>query len=411
MLSDKVFRSRPDMPRVGRHFHETPDYEMKGLLMSSNPAFSWMPANATLSQAYALGVSRGAIQRDAAQEKAAQVLDNLSSRLAEREKQAASLTRGLFSRLTKHQPEPVDGVYLVGDVGRGKSMLMDMFYQLVPVRKKRRIHFHAFMQEAHQALFALQKQPKLEDDPVTALAKRIGAQYSLICFDEFQMHDMSDAVVILRLLNALIGLGTVFVATSNTAPENLLAGHFGRAVMQPFIRQFASHMRVVHLQSARDYRRGRDEDDSAWIVPADAQARQRLDRIFASYATGPAEPAEITVGSRRLPVPEAAGRVARFGFADLCDHALGPADYLALSARYPVIIIDGIPQMDPESFDKARRFITLIDVFYEQHTILFASAACMPEDLYKSGENSRIFERTASRLEEMRSRTWLAAAA
>ncbi|CAI9120520.1 cell division protein ZapE [Brytella acorum] len=379
--------------------------------MSSNPALAWMPANATLSQAYALGVSKGLIQRDEAQEKATRVLDRLAERLAAREKENASLAKGFWSRLTKTKPDPIEGVYLVGDVGRGKSMLMDMFCQLVPVEKKQRIHFHAFMQEAHKALFALQKLPKLEDDPVTALAKDLSKKYTLICFDEFQMHDMSDAVVILRLLNALISMGTVFVATSNTAPEDLLAGNVGRTVMLPFIRTFASHMRVVHLQAARDYRRGRDEDDTAWIVPADDAARKRLDAVFAEYATGPAEPTELAVGSRHVPIPLAAGRIARFDFDDLCDRALGPADYLALGAKFPVVIIDDIPLMDPDSFDKARRFITLIDVFYEQHTVLFASAACMPEQLYRSGENAQIFERTASRLEEMRSRTWLAAAA
>ncbi|WP_367159689.1 cell division protein ZapE [Kozakia baliensis] len=379
--------------------------------MSSNSALAWIPARVhRLQEAYALGVSKGIIQFDPAQDNATRSLDRLGEKLMAREKEMSNVAKGLWSRLTNAKPVLIEGVYLVGDVGRGKSMLMDMFCKLIPVEKKRRVHFHAFMQEAHKALFALQNRAKLENDPVTTLAKEISQKYTLICFDEFQMHDMSDAVVILRLLNALIGFGTVFVATSNTEPKNLLAGHSGRMVMLPFIRKFASHMHVVHLESARDYRRGRDEDDAAWIVPADNKASARLDAIFTQYATGPTDREQLAVGSRRIPVPRAAGRVARFDFEDLCDRALGPGDYLALTRKYPVIIIDNIPQMTPESFDKARRFITLIDVFYEQHTLFFASAACVPELLYKSGENARIFERTASRLEEMRSRNWLAAA-
>jgi cell division protein ZapE len=378
-------------------------------VMLAKPGLAWIPAHARPSEAYTLGVEKGYIQYDPAQEQATRLLDKLSDRLATRESEMKAASRSLWSFVRKPEPTPINGLYLVGDVGRGKSMLMDMFFALVPVEKKQRIHFHAFMQEAHKDLNQLSGQTKKPDDVVQALAQEIAKKYTLICFDEFQMHDMSDAVVILRLLNALIGLGVVFVATSNTEPENLLMGNPGRVVMLPFIRAFARHMRIFVLASAKDYRKGRTEEDSAWIVPDDAAARAKLDAIFEQYATAPAGPAEIVLGSgsRRLNVPMAAGRAARFAFPDLCAQMYGPGDYIALAEAYPVILIDDIPQMTADSYDQARRFITLIDVFYERHTLLFASSACWPEVLYKEGENSRIFERTASRLEEMRSQNWI----
>ncbi|GAJ30105.1 cell division protein ZapE [Acidomonas methanolica] len=364
-----------------------------------------MPANATLSEAYAAGVRDGLIQHDDAQAQAARALDALAVRLTDKARETSG-AKGLLARFSRSIPVLVDGVYLVGEVGRGKSMLMDMFFELVPVQKKRRIHFHAFMQECHKALHAIQRLPRKPDDPVADLAEKIAERYSLICFDEFQMHDMSDAVVILRLLNMLIELGVTFVATSNTEPENLLKGHQGRVVMLPYIRAFARHMQVVLLQSARDYRRGREDSDEAWLIPADAEARAKLDAIFAKYATEAPAPAELSLGSRSLHVPQAGGKVARFSFDDLCANMYGPGDFIRLADAYPVIIIDGIPRLDPDRYDIARRFITLIDVLYERHTLLFVSAACWPESLYEAGENARIFERTASRLDEMRSDSW-----
>lgn len=380
--------------------------------LSSKPGLGWIPAHAKPSEAYAIGVEKGIIQYDQVQEAATRLLDKLTDKLAARERETRAASKSFWSFVRKPEITPLVGLYLVGDVGRGKSMLMDMFYALVPVQKKQRIHFHAFMQEAHKRLALLSGQQKKPDDVVEALAEEIAKRYTLICFDEFQMHDMSDAVVILRLLNALIALGVVFVATSNTEPENLLLGNQGRVVMLPYIRAFAKHMRLFILNSAKDYRKGRTEEDSAWIVPDDDSARVKLDAIFAQYATAPVGPAEIVLGSgsRRLKVPQAAGRVARFVFPDLCAQMYGPGDYIALAEAYPVLVIDDIPQMNPDSYDQARRFITLIDVLYERHTLLFASAACWPEVLYKEGENSSIFERTASRLEEMRSQTWIDAA-
>lgn len=364
-----------------------------------------LPADRTLSGAYARGVAEGRIHHDAAQEAAARVLDNLSERLVARDR-AAATAKGFLNRLKKTTPDIVDGVYLVGDVGRGKSMLMDMFFELAPVSKKRRIHFHAFMQESHRALNAIQNLPQKPEDPIADLADKIAGRFSLICFDEFQMHDMSDAVVILRLLNALIERGVTFVATSNTEPENLLMGHQGRKTMLPYIRAFARHMRVILLQSVKDYRRGRAAADAAWLVPADDATRAQLDAIFEKHATAPAAPTELALGSRRMRIPMAGGNVARFSFTDLCENMYGPGDFIKLAEAYPVIIIEAIPQLDPDRYDIARRFITLVDVLYERHTLLFASAACEPEVLYEEGENARIFERTASRLDEMRSGSW-----
>ncbi|AQS86797.1 putative ATPase [Neoasaia chiangmaiensis NBRC 101099] len=375
--------------------------------MPSKAALVSSPMQPTLAARYVNKTQYGHILFDQAQAQAVDVLDRLARQIHEREN--ATVAGTFWARLTKARSVSVDGVYLVGDVGRGKSMLMDMFYEYMDIPGKRRVHFHAFMQEMHQALAGQHKQSSGTDDPVTALAARIAKQYSLICFDEFQMHDMSDAVVILRLLNALIDAGTVFVVTSNTEPDKLLQHHLGREAVIPYIRRFASHMQLVRLRAARDYRRDREENKAAWITPADADAHARLDTVFSSYAVGPAAAARVKVGSRVITVPTASGPVARFCFDDLCGKPLGANDYLALAGSYGVLIVDDIPRMSPENYDKARRFITLIDILYEHRICLFASAACEANSLYEAGENARIFERTASRLEEMRSRTWFAA--
>lgn len=361
---------------------------------------TWLPQDASVSEAYAFGVDKGFLRSDPAQMKAAARLDTLSEQLREH----GSSTR-FFTRLLRTRS--VQGVYLVGDVGRGKSLLMDMFYGLAPERKKRRVHFHAFMQETHRALHTMQNKPDRPVDPIAALAERMAADWRLICFDEFQLNDMSDAVMVLRLINAMLERGVVIVATSNTAPLDLLAGNQARISILPQLERFTTRMDVLFLNAARDYRTGRPSDDLAWIFPSDMRARTQRDITFSHYATREQGPETVPVGSRMFHVPAAAGDVARLDFLDLCASASGPAEYLALAKRYRTLIVENVPRLTAERFDEARRFITLIDILYEARTRLFVSAACEPRFLYENGENAKAFERTVSRLEEMRSRTWL----
>ena len=322
---------------------------------------------------------------------------------------------GLLSRLLRRRPAdwaPEDrpnGLYLVGEVGRGKSMLMDLFFATAEVARKRRIHFHRFMQEAHARVFAWKRENPGGDDPIPPLADRIATEAALLCFDEFQVNDIADAMILGRLFQALFARGVVVVATSNTLPDDLFKGQPGRDAFLPFIELMKQKLDVLVLDGARDWRRARLRGMPTWHVPADGRAERALDAAFAAL-TGNARPHEqrLLVTGRVLRVPIAAEGVARFDFEALCGEPLGPGDYLALAVHFHTLILDGIPRLSPENYDRARRFITLIDALYDHRVKLVASAAAMPDDLYVKGDGARAFQRTASRLEEMQSQAWIA---
>lgn len=301
------------------------------------------------------------------------------------------------------------GLYIVGSVGRGKSMLMDLFFEAADVRLKRRIHFHSFMQQAHQRIHAWRQAHPGQADPIPPLADTIAAESLLLCFDEFQVHDISDALILGRLFDALFARGVVVVATSNTAPDDLFKGQPGRDAFLPFIAEIKKHVEVLHLDSPRDYRRDRVRALPSWHCPLGGQAERAMDAAFEELTGAPrGKPTALVVLNREVVVPQAARGVARFDFNDLCGRPLGPADYLALAREFHTILIDGIPRLSPENFDKARRFITLIDALYEARCKLLASAEATPDALYERGDNAAMFERTASRLNEMQSRDYLA---
>jgi cell division protein ZapE len=304
------------------------------------------------------------------------------------------------------------GLYLVGEVGRGKSMLMDLFFETAEVERKKRIHFHAFMQQAHRRIH----QWKMRDadspaplgaddhDPIPPLADSILAEAYLLCFDEFQVHDVTDAMILGRLFEALFARGVVVVATSNTAPKDLFKGRPGRDAFLPFIALIERQLEVLHLESAQDYRRHRMLGLTRWHVAADGRAERALDAAFLELTGAPhGKPVILTVHGRKLEVTEGEAGVARMGFDALCGANLGPGDYLALARHFHTLVLDGIPRLGPENFDKARRFITLVDALYDHRCQLFASAAAVPDQLYERGENAAMFERTASRLMEMQS--------
>jgi cell division protein ZapE len=302
----------------------------------------------------------------------------------------------------------LNGLYIVGEVGRGKSMLMDLFFAAADVRRKQRIHFHRFMQNVHARFHAYKRAHPEIDDPIPPLADSIAADAALLCFDEFQVNDIADAMILGRLFQALFERGVVVVATSNVAPDDLFKGQPGRDAFLPFIALIKQRLDVVMMDAGRDFRRERMRGLRTWLVPADARADRELDRAFAEL-TGGAEgkPDTLWVMGRKFVVPLAADGVARFDFETLCGAALGAGDYLVLATKFHTLILDGIPRLSPDNYDKARRFIVLIDTLYDQRVKLIASADATPDQLYQRGENARMFERTASRLDEMQSSDWL----
>jgi cell division protein ZapE len=364
--------------------------------------------------AFRARIAAGDIIFDPAQARAAERLQDLWSKLRGYDPHPKSAPNGWVGRLLRRKAvddieDRPHGLYLVGEVGRGKSMLMDLFFEAADVPRKKRIHFHEFMQDAHRRFHAIKRDNPAIDDPIPALADLIAEEAALLCFDEFQVHDIVDAMILGRLFEALFARLVVVVATSNTIPDELYKGKPGRDAFLPFIALLKKNLDVLVLEAARDYRRERLSGFPAWLVPADGRADTAMAKIFTELAGGtPVKPSSLTISGRKLTVPLAtATGAARFDFHALCGVALGPGDYLALATHYNTLLIDGIPRLSPDNFDEARRFVTLIDALYEHRVKLYASAAARPDDLYRSGEGAQIFERTASRLEEMQSETYL----
>ncbi len=365
--------------------------------------------------AYRGMVAAGELVRDPAQALAAERLQDLWVKLRGYDPPPRPAEGGFLLRLLRWRPAEdtpegkPNGLYLVGEVGRGKSMLMDLFFAAADVPRKRRVHFHRFMQDAHARIHAFKRANPETDDPIPPLADTIAAEAALLCLDEFQVNDIADAMILGRLFEALFDRGVVVVTTSNIRPEDLFKGQPGRDAFLPFIALLQQRLDVMAMNAARDFRRARLRGLRLWHVPADARARRELDRAFTEMSGGAApRPESLTVMGRRSVVPAAAEGVARFDFATLCGTALGPGDYLALATHYHTLILDDVPRLSPDNFDEARRFITLIDTLYDHRVKLLASADALPDQLYARGENARMFERTASRLTEMQSQDWLA---
>jgi cell division protein ZapE len=370
------------------------------------------PAQRGPLPAFRAMVAAGDLAPDPAQELVAERLQELWQSLLDYDPRPRPANgNGLLSWLLR-RGDPTEtrlaGLYIVGEVGRGKSMLMDLFFAAADVRRKQRIHFHRFMQNVHTRFHAFKGAHPEIDDPIPPLADSIAADAALLCFDEFQVNDIADAMILGRLFQALFERGVVVVATSNVAPDDLFKGQPGRDAFLPFIALIKQRLDVVMMDAGRDFRRERMRGLRTWLVPADARADRELDRAFAEL-TGGAEgrPETLWVMGRKFVVPLAADGVARFDFETLCGTALGPGDYLALATQFHTLILDGIPRLSPDNYDKARRFIVLIDTLYDQRVKLIASADATPDQLYQRGENARMFERTASRLDEMQSSDWL----
>lgn len=366
--------------------------------------------------AYRARVAHGELAPDGAQEAAAVRLQALWEQLRgyDPAPPAPVARPGLLGRLFGAKPvaapRPPKGLYLVGQVGRGKSMLMDLFFAEADVARRRRIHFHRFIQEAHARFHAHKREHPEIEDPIPPLADRIAAEAALLCFDEFQVHDIADAMILARLFEHLFRLGVVVVATSNTLPADLYKDGLQRAAFLPFIALLQEQLDLIVLEGGHDYRRDRIAGMRTWHVPADRRADTALDQAFADLTQGETPgPVTLLVMGRKFAVPLAGQGVARFDFQALCGAALGAGDYLALATHFPALVLDNVPALKPDNFDQAKRFITLVDALYEHRVKLIASAAAEPDALYREGENARSFKRTASRLMEMQAADYIAA--
>jgi len=359
----------------------------------------------------------GELKPDAAQARAAVLLDALDRQL----KSYRPRKRGLF-RFDPDSDAAPRGIYLHGDVGRGKSFLMDLFFSTASTAKKRRVHFNAFMLETHQDihewrnLSPSERQARPEfvrdagEDPIAPVARRIATEATLLAFDEFQVSDVADAMILGRLFEKLFQLGVVIVATSNTPPDRLYEGGLNRPLFLPFIELIKQHLQIVELNGPRDYRLERMDGMHVYMSPLGGEADAAMDAAWQRMTDSKrGTPITLKVMQRKLIVPQTAKGVARLSFDALCREPLGAADYLALARTFHTLFIDRIPKLQPHEHNEARRFTLLIDTLYDEKVKLFCSAAAMPAELYVDRDNGDWFKRAASRLVEMQSADYLRA--
>jgi len=368
----------------------------------------------SITAQYTAGVAVGKVERDPAQLAVVDRLARLEGDIIEHRLARKSSSLGwLFARDKKQTL--LKGLYIYGEVGRGKTMLMDLFYEASPVRRRRRAHFHEFMIDVHERVHGLRQKMKVGEyageDPIELVAKDLAREAWLLCFDEFHVTDIADAMILGRLFAQLFTRGVVVVATSNVAPVDLYKDGLNRALFVPFIDMLEAHMDIVRLASRTDFRLEKLAGLPVWYVPADEAADAALDdawRRLARENDGAAQ--ELALKGRTIHVPRAAMGVARFSFHDLCEQPLAAADYLRIAHEYHTIILDHIPVMTFDNRNAAKRFIILIDTLYDMNVKLIASAAAEPDALYRADEGyeAQEFQRTASRLIEMRSEEYLA---
>lgn len=356
-------------------------------------------------------IATGELRDDAAQRLAIEKLQLLNRRLEGYNPAAPSrFGFGLFGwgRETIREID-IQGLYMYGGVGRGKSMLMDLFFDTAPIEKKRRVHFHEFMQEVHGGIASARK--SYQKDPVEPVAEQIASEATLLCFDELQIADITDAMIVGRLFDKLFSRGVVIVATSNRHPDDLYKDGLNRQLFVPFIERIKERLEVFHLVSDTDYRQNRLPGGKVYFSPLNADTRAQMDKTWQIYSVGESQPLVLKVHGREVTLPSHCQGVARASFADLCEAPLGAADFLAIAENIEVLLLDNIPRLSREQAGPAKRFVTLIDALYEARIKLICSADALPTLLFEEGEGAFEFERTVSRLAEMGSKDWLTAEA
>jgi cell division protein ZapE len=379
-----------------------------------------MPAS--ISTQYAALVAAGEIEHDGAQQAIVDKLAQLERRIVEHRLARKSSSLGWIFGARKRQEDPIRGLYIFGEVGRGKTMLMDLFFAASPVVRKHRAHFHEFMADVHERIYAFRQKIKSVEisgeDPIQLAAAAIADETWLLCFDEFHVTDIADAMILGRLFTRLFELGIVVVATSNVPPAELYKDGLNRALFVPFIAMIEQNLEVVRLAARTDFRLEKLAGAPVWYVPADDAADAALDEAWHRLTRGHAEAErDLAMKGRVLRVPRATMGAARFSFHDLCAQPLAAADYLRIAHEFHTIVLDRIPVMDYDRRNEAKRFIILIDTLYDNAVKLVASAATDPDALYRPSDGfeaqsfeAQEFKRTASRLIEMRSEAYLAQA-
>jgi cell division protein ZapE len=374
-----------------------------------------MPAN--VSAQYAARIAAGEIETDPAQRAVLNRLASLEQRLVEHRLARKSSSLGWLFGARERKTELIKGLYIFGEVGRGKTMLMDLFFESSPARRKRRAHFHEFMADVHERVQAYRQKLKTgeiaDEDPIRLAAAAIAEETWLLCFDEFHVTDIADAMILGRLFTRLFELGVIVVATSNVPPDELYKDGLNRALFLPFIALIEQHMEVVRLAARTDFRLEKLVGAPVWYAPADHRADVALDEAWRRLTGGQTGTERtLTIKGRRLRVPQAVRGVARFSFHNLCQQPLSALDYLRIAHEFHTLVLDHIPLMDYDRRNEAKRFIILIDTLYDNAVKLLASAAAEPDALYRASEGfeAQEFKRTASRLIEMRSDEYLARA-
>lgn len=358
------------------------------------------PPNGVLA-AYDEGVALDEFERDDAQRALARQLDDVNRRLFD-----AHQSLGWFARITGRRPQSPRGLYIYGGVGRGKTMLMDLFCESPGPVSKKRAHFHEFMSDVHDRIAAARAHTP--GDPIPKVATDIAASAPVLCFDELHVTDIADAMILGRLFHGLFDAGVTVVATSNVPPADLYRDGLNRPLFEPFIALIERHMDIVELESRKDFRLDKLAGEKLYFTPANQLAESALDSHWRKLTGGHAgKPMQLDVKGREVLVPMASMGVSRFSFDDLCAKPLGAADYLAIAHAFHTVLIDRIPVLSRERRNEARRLITLIDAFYDNRVGLIVSADAEPNDLYPAGDGAFLFERTASRLMEMRSEAYL----
>ncbi len=353
--------------------------------------------------AYRRMASEGKLRSDPAQLLAAEKLQSLHNALARGNGQRSWRERLGLSHRSEGMTQ---GLYIFGGVGRGKSMLMDLFFAGAPVEKKRRVHFLAFMLEVHDSLHA--RRERAAGEPLPELAAVIAHETRLLCFDEFQVTNIADAMLLGRLFAALFDEGVVVVATSNTAPDDLYKDGLQRDRFLPFIALLKEKLDILQLDGGLDYRRIRIRDLELYHTPLGESATRSLEEAFARLTDNAApQPATLAMQGRTLTLAKTARGVALIGFDELCRRPLGAGDYLAIAADFPTVLLDGVPVMSRDDYNAARRFLTLIDAFYDCHVHLIVAADDVPDRLFSAGFGAEDFRRAASRLLEMQTSSYL----
>lgn len=351
----------------------------------------------------------GRISHDPAQELAAEKLQSLYHALKNYRPGHRSASWAERLGLSRREAgETPLGLYLFGPVGRGKSMLMDLFFECADIAPKRRVYFHAFMLEVHDTLHRWRQERRQHDDVMAALGDKLSSEAALLCFDEFHVVNIADAMILGRLFETLFNRGIVIVATSNWAPDDLYQGGLQRERFLPFIALIKLKMDVLDLGPGQDHRLARLKGKPVYHYPLNQETAQAMSDCFASMAGGePQRSDHLVVHARRFDIPRAAGKAVWFDFSELCERPLAAADYIALAMHFNVVLIDGVPVLSPEKHDAARRFMILIDAMYEHRVTTIIRAQEAPERLYQAGEGSKEFERTVSRMYEMQSIEYL----